>query len=69
MVMVHSSVPVAVVLAVSPAELAQTEAGEGVMSGVAGLSLMVTLVLLVAEQFDPLVTCSEIPTVPDVPAV
>ena len=56
LLMVQSSVPLAVVVAVLPAELAHTDVGEGVMSGVVGLLLMVTLVLLLAEQFDPLVT-------------
>ena len=52
-----------------PVELAQTCAGVGVMVGVAGLALMVTLTVLLAEQPEALVTTSVSPTVPEAPAV
>src|SRR5438132_12124551 len=54
-VTVHSSVPLAVVVAVLPVELAQTELAV-LIEGVGGLSLTVTLVLLVAEQLEAFVT-------------
>ena len=69
LLVVHNNVPVAVVVAVLPVELAQTDVGEGVMSGVAGLLLMVTLVLLLAEQLEPLVTFRLTVAVPLAPAV
>src|SRR5438552_19181265 len=53
-VTVHTSVPLAVVVAVLPVELAQTDDAVE-MDGVGGLSLTVTLVLLVAEQLEALV--------------
>ena len=49
-------------------ELAVTKVG-AVIVGVAGSKLMVTLVLLLAEQFEALVTFRVSPTVPDAPAV
>ena len=52
-----------------PVELAQTCAGVGVMGGMAGLGLMVTLTVFVAEQVDGLVTVKVRPTVPEAPAV
>ena len=52
-----------------PVELAQTCAGVGVMVGVAGLALMVTLTVFVAEQVAPLVTVNVRSTVPEAPAV
>ena len=52
-----------------PVELAQTCAGVGVMVGVAGLALMVTLTVLLAEQPEALVTTSVRSTVPEAPAV
>src|SRR5437763_16998285 len=55
--------------AVLPVELAQTWAGLGVMVGVAGLALMVTLTVLLAEQPAALVDVRGGPTVPDAPAV
>ena len=55
--------------AVLPVELAQTWAGVGVIVGVVGLALMVTLTVLLAEQPEPLVTTSVRPTVPEAPAV
>ena len=51
-----------------PVELAQVLAGV-VMDGVAGLALMVTLALLLAEQPDALVTVRLRPTTPEAPAV
>src|SRR5258705_5930049 len=51
-----------------PVELAQTCAGVGVIVGVAGLALMVTLTVLLAEQLGPLVTTSVRSTVPEAPA-
>src|SRR5213078_2662927 len=52
-----------------PVELAQTDAGVGVMVGVAGLALMVTLTVFVAEQPAALVTTRVRSTVPEAPAV
>src|SRR6476619_3992678 len=52
-----------------PVELAQTCAGVGVMVGVAGVGLMVTLTVLLAEQPDAFVTTSVRPTVPEAPAL
>ena len=52
-----------------PVELAQTCAGVGVIVGVAGFALIVTLTEFVAEQPDALVTTSVRPTVPEAPAV
>ena len=52
-----------------PVELAQTWAGVGVIVGVAGLALMVTLTVLLAEQPEALVTTRVRPTVPEAPAV
>ncbi len=69
LVTVHTKVPVAVVVALFPVELAQTEVGDGVMSGAVGVALMVTFLLLVAEQPEPLVTFRLMPTVPEAPAV
>src|SRR5689334_4771620 len=56
-------------LAVLPVEFAQTCAGVGVMAGVAGLALMVTLTLFEAEQPAPLVTVRLSSTGPEAPAV
>jgi hypothetical protein len=55
--------------AVLATELAQTCAGFGVMAGIAGLALMVTLTVFVAEQPDAFVTASVRSTVPVAPAV
>src|SRR5258705_1934767 len=52
-----------------PVEPAQTCAGVGVMVGVAGLALMVTLTVFVAEQPAALVTTRVRSTVPEAPAV
>ena len=52
-----------------PVELAQTCAGVGVIVGVAGLALMVTFVVLLAEHPAALVTTSVRSTVPEAPAV
>src|SRR3954452_1898326 len=51
-----------------PVELAQVLAGV-VMDGVAGLALIVTLSVLLAEQPAAFVTTSVRPTVPEAPAV
>src|SRR5438093_1414425 len=51
-----------------PVELAQTCAGVGVIVGVVGLALMVTLTVLLAEQPDALVTTRVRSTVPAAPA-
>ena len=56
-------------LAVLPVDEAQTEDGDGVIVGVDGFALIVTLVLFVAEQPAALVTVSVRPTVPEAPAV
>jgi hypothetical protein len=56
-------------LAEFPVEFAQTCAGAGVIVGVAGLALMVTLTVLLAEQPAAFVTTSVRSTVPAVPAV
>src|SRR5207302_1922724 len=69
LVIVQSSVPLAVVVAVLPAELPHTEEGEGLMFGVACLSVALPILLLLAEQFEALVTFRVSPTVPDAPAV
>ena len=55
--------------AVLPVEFAQTWAGLGEIVGVAGLALMVTLAVLLAEQPAALVTTSVRSTVPEGPAV
>ena len=52
-----------------PVEFAQTSEGVGVIVGVAGLGLMVTLTVLLAEHPDALVTTSVRSTVPEAPAV
>jgi hypothetical protein len=52
-----------------PVELAQTCAGVGVIVGVVGFALIVTLTVFVAEQPDAFVTTSVRSTVPDAPAV
>ena len=52
-----------------PVELAQTWAGVGVIAGVAGDGLMVTLTVFVAEQPEALVTVRVRSTVPEAPAV
>ena len=67
-VTVHSSVPLAVVVAVLPVEFAQTDDAVE-MDGVGGLSLTVTLVLLVAEQLEAFVTLRLTVAVPLAPAV
>src|SRR4051812_50214006 len=54
--------------AVLPVEFAQTWAGVGVMVGVAGEGLMVTLTVFVAEQPAALVTVRVRSTVPEAPA-
>src|SRR5258705_5466284 len=51
-----------------PVEPAQTCAGVGVMVGVAGLAVMVTLTVFVAEQPAALVTTRVRSTVPEAPA-
>ena len=55
--------------AVLPVEFAQTCAGVGVIVGVAGFALIVTLTVFVAEQPAAFVTTSVRSTVPDAPAV
>src|SRR5438876_9464314 len=67
-VTVHSSVPLAVVVAVLPVEFAQTELAV-LIEGVGGLSLTVTLLLLLAEQLEPLVAFRLTVAVPLEPAV
>jgi hypothetical protein len=52
-----------------PVELAQTWAGVGVIAGVAGEGLIVTLEVLLAVQPEALLTTSVRPTVPEAPAV
>src|SRR5258706_9047627 len=52
-----------------PVELAQTWAGAGVIVGVVGLALMVTLNEFEAEQPAGLVTVRLSPTAPEAPAV
>src|SRR5258705_1398751 len=52
-----------------PVELAHTWAGVGVMVGVAGVALMVTLTVLLAEQPAALVTTRVRSSVPEAPAV
>ena len=52
-----------------PVEFAQTCAGVGVIVGVVGLALIVTLTVFVAEQPAALVTTSVRSTVPEAPAV
>ena len=52
-----------------PVEPPQTGDGAGVMVGVTGLALMVTLTVFDAEQVAGLVTTSIRPTVPEAPAV
>src|SRR5687768_6946534 len=54
--------------AVFPAELAQTCAGVGVMAGVVGLALIVTLMVSLSEQLNAFVTTSVRSTVPEAPA-
>ena len=56
-------------LAVFPVDEVQTDDGDGVIVGVDGFALMVTLVLFVAEQPAALVTVNVRPTVPEAPAV
>src|SRR5437764_5060945 len=51
-----------------PVELAQTWAGVGVMVGVAGLALMVTLTVLLAEQPAAFVTSRRMTTMQEAPA-
>ena len=55
--------------AVLPVEFAQTCAGVGVIAGVAGFALIVTLAVFVAAQPKEFVTVRVRPTVPDAPAV
>ena len=55
--------------ALLPVELAQTCAGVGVMVGVLGFGLMVTLTVFEAEQPAALVTVRVRPTVPEAPAL
>jgi hypothetical protein len=52
-----------------PVELAQTCAGVGVIVGVVGFALIVTLTVFVAGQPDPFVTTSVRSVVPVAPAV
>ena len=52
-----------------PVELGQSVAGVGVMVGVDGLALMVTLTVFVAEHPAALVTTRVRSTVPEAPAV
>jgi hypothetical protein len=52
-----------------PVEFAQTFAGAGVIAGVAGAGLIVTLQKFWAEQPEAFVTVSVRPTVPEAPAV
>ena len=54
-------------LAVFPVELAQTEDGFGVIVGVAGFALMVTLAELVALHPEALVTVRPSVTLPEAP--
>ena len=55
--------------AVLPVEFAQTCAGVGVIVGVVGFALIVTLTVFVAEHPEPLVTTSVRSVVPEAPAV
>ena len=56
-------------LALLPVDDAQTDDGDGVMDGVAGLALIVTFEVFDAEQPAAFVTVSVRPTVPEAPAV